>query len=101
MEISLTPDAQVRLIDLLADWGLWAGIAVLVLVIYRAEVGQLILSLRREGSADRLLIEMLSAFQQNLTYFKATTDDLRAIREATDRQSALLREIARDLKRRD
>ena len=46
MAVSLTPDAQLRAMDLLDRWGVFASLAILILVIYRKEIGMLVLSLK-------------------------------------------------------
>lgn len=47
MAVSLTPDAQLRAMDLLDRWGVFASLAILILVIYRKEIGMLVLSFKR------------------------------------------------------
>lgn len=87
--MDLTPDAQLhlaqRFADMLEQWGPFMALTVLVLVAYRKEIGALIMSMRRENTADTLLGQMNASFAQNLEFFRKTVDDLDAIKASTDR----------------
>jgi len=87
--MDLTPDAQMhlaqRFADMLDQWGPFMALTVLVLIVYRKEIGALIMSLRRESNADALMGQMNSSFAQNLEFFRKTVDDLDAIKASTDR----------------
>jgi hypothetical protein len=89
--MDLTPDAQMhlaqRFADMLDQWGPFMALTVLVLIIYRKEIGALIMSMRRENMADTLLGQMNSSFAQNLEFFRKTVDDLDAIK-ASNQQIA-------------
>lgn len=94
--MDLTPEAQVvlsqRIADLFDKWGPLMVLTVLVLVIYRKEIGALILSLRRDGTADAMLGQMNSSFSQNLQYFQRAVTEAEKIRAATEATAATAKE---------
>lgn len=94
--MDLTPEAQVvlsqRLADLLEQWGPVLAITVLVLIVYRKEIGALILSMRRDGTADAMLGQMNSSFSQNLQYFQRAVTEAEKIRAATEATAATAKE---------
>lgn len=89
--MDLTPDAQLhlaqRFADMLDQWGPFMALTVLILVVYRKEIGALIMSMRRENMADTLLGQMNASFAQNLEFFRKTVDDLDAIKASTERSA--------------
>lgn len=94
--MDLTPEAQVvlsqRLADLLEQWGPVLAITVLVLIVYRREIGALILSMRRDGTADAMLGQMNRSFSQNLQYFQRAVTEAEKIRSATEATAATAKE---------
>ncbi len=95
----LTPETQLhlaqRFADMMEKWGPWMFVMVLILVIYRKEIGALLLSMKRENSADAMLAQMNAAFSQNLHFFEKAVEDTAKIREhAADqlKETRLLRE---------
>lgn len=84
---ALTPEAQVhlaeRFADLMEKWGPWLFVMVLILVIYRKEIGALLLSMRRENSADAMLAQMNASFSQNLHFFEKAVSDTDQIQKNT------------------
>ena len=93
MAVSLTPDAQLRAMDLLDRWGVFASLAILILVIYRKEIGALMLSFKREHNADALLNQMVGAFDKNLLFFERTDKNTEAILKSVEDQVSVMREV--------
>jgi hypothetical protein len=87
--MDLTPDAQLhlaqRLADLVDKWGPFMALTVLILIVYRKEIGTLIMSLRRESTSDLLLTQMNASFASNLEFFRRTVDDLAAIKASNQK----------------
>lgn len=99
MAVSLTPDAQLRAMDLLDRWGVFASLAILILVIYRKEIGALLLSFKHEHNADILLLKMNSSFEKNLDYFEKTRATMVEIRDLLRVMVEVQRELRIDLVR--
>lgn len=85
--MDLTPDVQLEIVRVAEQWGAFLFIVVLILLVYRKEIGSLIMSLRRESNADALMGQMNASFAQNLEFFRQTVDDLGAIK-ASNQQIA-------------
>jgi hypothetical protein len=87
--MDLTPDAQLHLAQRIADmidkWGPFMALTVLILIVYRKEIGGLIVSLRREHVSDALLTQINASFANNLEYFRQTVEDLRAIKASNQK----------------
>lgn len=83
--MDLTPDVQMEIVRVAEQWGAFLFVVVLILLVYRKEIGTLIMSLRRESNADALMGQMNASFAQNLEFFRKTVDDLGAIKASTDR----------------
>lgn len=103
--MDLTPDAQLhlvqRLTDLLEQWGAFLFIVVLILIVYRKEIGALILSLRRESNADALMAQMNASFSQNLHYFEKAVEHTAEIKANSEELVEVAKEavaVARALK---
>lgn len=93
MAVSLTPDAQLRAMDLLDRWGVFASLAILILVIYRKEIGMLVLSFKCEHNADALLNQMVGAFDKNLVIFERTEKTTESILKSLDDQVDVMRGV--------
>ena len=93
MAVSLTPDAQLRAMDLLDRWGVFASLAILILVIYRKEIGMLVLSFKREHNADALLNQMVGAFDKNLVIIERTEKATESILKSLDDQVDVMRGV--------
>ena len=39
VDLTITPDAQLKILDLVDRWGMFVFLAILILVIYRKEIG--------------------------------------------------------------
>lgn len=93
---TISPDAQLhlaeRFADLMEKWGSFLFVVVLVLVIYRKEIGALILSMRRENNADALMTQMNASFSQNLHFFEEAVKDTAAIRKTNEELVTATRE---------
>jgi hypothetical protein len=66
-------------------WGPFMALTVLILIVYRKEIGSLIVSLRREHVSDALLTQMNASFSANLEYFRKTVEDLAAIKASNQK----------------
>lgn len=99
VDLTITPDAQLKILDLVDRWGMFVFLAILILVIYRKEIGALLLSFKHEHNADILLLKMNSSFEKNLDYFEKTRATMVEIRDLLRVMVEVQRELRIDLVR--